>query len=192
MQVSIGFPHMLTSNQRGRGQEPVTVLGRVSFAVAVNMGTSLDVEGQTISWPRGMDWDEAREAEVREAVERLDRLIPREGAHVALGGESGGRTTAGSRLGYLRLGVELLAAALRPLPATDSDPARIEPDLAYLVRSGSRAPFELCEIDEAVGSRPPVRSALGPLGELLSGVLVVAALLVALLAGAVVVKWIFG
>ena len=29
---------MLTSNQRGRGQEPVTVLGRMRLAVAVNMG----------------------------------------------------------------------------------------------------------------------------------------------------------
>src|SRR6267142_786931 len=38
MQVSSGRPHMLTSNQRGRGQEPVTVLGRVRFLVAVNMG----------------------------------------------------------------------------------------------------------------------------------------------------------
>jgi len=29
---------MLTSNQRGRGHEPVTVLGSVRSAVAVNMG----------------------------------------------------------------------------------------------------------------------------------------------------------
>ena len=27
MQVSSGFAHMLTSNQRGRGHEPVTVAG---------------------------------------------------------------------------------------------------------------------------------------------------------------------
>ena len=37
MQVSSGAPHMLTSNQRGRGHEPVTVLGSVRFAVAVNI-----------------------------------------------------------------------------------------------------------------------------------------------------------
>ena len=35
MQVSSGFAHMLTSNQRGRGQEPVTVLGRIRSFVAV-------------------------------------------------------------------------------------------------------------------------------------------------------------
>ena len=28
---------MLTSNQRGRGNDPVVVLGRTTFAVAVNM-----------------------------------------------------------------------------------------------------------------------------------------------------------
>jgi hypothetical protein len=139
-----------------------------------------------------MDWDEGREAEVREVVERLDRLIPKDGAHLAMGGEAGGRTTAGSRLGYLRLGVEMLTAALRPLPPTDADPARIEPNLGYLVRAGSRAPFELCEIDEAIGSRPPVRSGLGALGELLTAVVVVAALILVFLAGAFVVRWIFG
>src|SRR5664279_1809061 len=37
MQVSSGRPHMLTSNQRGRGNDPVTVLGRIRSAVAVNM-----------------------------------------------------------------------------------------------------------------------------------------------------------
>ena len=40
MQVSSGRPHMLTSNQRGRGNDPVTVLGRIRSAVAVNMGSS--------------------------------------------------------------------------------------------------------------------------------------------------------
>src|SRR6185437_10678201 len=37
MQVSSGRPHMQTSNQRGRGYEPVIVLGRIRLAVAVNM-----------------------------------------------------------------------------------------------------------------------------------------------------------
>jgi hypothetical protein len=31
---------MLTSNQRGRGHEPVTVLGRIKFLVTVNMVAS--------------------------------------------------------------------------------------------------------------------------------------------------------
>src|ERR1700722_2212226 len=37
MQVSSGRPHMLTSNQRGRGNEPVVVLGRIRSAVAGNI-----------------------------------------------------------------------------------------------------------------------------------------------------------
>ena len=37
MQVSSGLPHMLTSNQRGRGQEPVIVLGSIRLAVTVNI-----------------------------------------------------------------------------------------------------------------------------------------------------------
>src|SRR5215475_2106438 len=40
MQVSRGLPHMLTSNHRGRGNDPVVVLGRVRLAVAVSMGAS--------------------------------------------------------------------------------------------------------------------------------------------------------
>ena len=41
MQVSSGRPHMLTSNQRGRGNDPVVVLGRIRSAVAVNMDSSV-------------------------------------------------------------------------------------------------------------------------------------------------------
>ena len=36
MQVSSGFAHMLMSNQRGRGHEPVTVLGSIRSFVTVN------------------------------------------------------------------------------------------------------------------------------------------------------------
>src|SRR5262245_7729307 len=36
MQVSSGRPHMLTSNQRGLGHDPVTVLGRIRSLVTVN------------------------------------------------------------------------------------------------------------------------------------------------------------
>jgi hypothetical protein len=141
---------------------------------------------------RRMKLDEAREEEIREAVERLDRLIPKDGAHLAIGTETDGRTTAGSRLGYLRFGVAFLTAALQPLPATERQPARIVPELGELLRGGSRAPFELCEIDEAIGSRPPVRSGLGPLGELFTALIVVAALIALFVAGAFVVRWIFG
>jgi hypothetical protein len=35
MHVSSGLDHMLTSNHRGRGHDPVTVLGRIRFFVTV-------------------------------------------------------------------------------------------------------------------------------------------------------------
>src|SRR4051794_26124894 len=37
MHVSRPRPHMLTSNQRGRGNDPVTVLGRIRPEVEVNI-----------------------------------------------------------------------------------------------------------------------------------------------------------
>jgi hypothetical protein len=36
MHVSSGLAHMLMSNHRGRGHEPVTVLGRIRSLVTVN------------------------------------------------------------------------------------------------------------------------------------------------------------
>ena len=127
-----------------------------------------------------MELEEPRETQLRELVARLDSLIPREGAHLTLASDSGSRTSIGNRLGYLRLGVELLAAALNPLPPSDQAPTRIEPDIDYLLSDGSDVLFELCEIDEAIGSRPPVESRLGLVGHLVAGVGLVAALIAVL------------
>jgi 8-oxo-dGTP pyrophosphatase MutT (NUDIX family) len=126
--------------------------------------------------------------ELRELVDRIDRVVPRDGAHLTMPAAPAGRTTIGSRRGYLRLGVELLAAALRPLSATQSAPDRIEPRLDYLLTADSAAPFDLCEVDEAIASRPPVRTALGLLGQLLAGVLMVGALLAVFMGVAFLVR----
>lgn len=139
-----------------------------------------------------MKLDEARETELRDLVERLDRLIPRQGAYLTIPSNPEGTTTAGNRLGYLRFGVEFLGAALRPLAGSDATPSRIIANLDYLLTDGSRTPFELCEIDEAIVSRPPVSSGLGAPGQLLAGVLVVAALVLCLIGAAVVWRWLFG
>jgi hypothetical protein len=37
MHVSSGLPHMHTSNHRGRGNDPVVVLGSIKSFVAVSM-----------------------------------------------------------------------------------------------------------------------------------------------------------
>jgi len=138
-----------------------------------------------------MDLDE-REAEIHELVERLDRLIPKDGAHLTIPAEPEGKTTLGSRLGYLRFGVEFLAAALQPLPASDEQPSRVEPRIGYLLTPDSRPPFDLCEVDEAIVSRPPVRAGVGALGQLVAAAIVVALLILAFMGGSVVVRWLFG
>ena len=137
-----------------------------------------------------MKLDEEREAELRELVSRLDLLIPDEGAHLAIAGDEA-TSSVGNRLGYLRFGVEFLVAAIEPLPATGSEPARIAPRLDGLLSQSSRAPFALCEIDESIVSRPPVSSGLGAPGQLMAGVLAVAALLLCLVGAAVVLRWVF-
>ena len=138
-----------------------------------------------------MDLDES-EAEIRELVERLDRLIPKDGAHLTIPAEPEGKTTLGNRLGYLRFGIAFLAAALSPVPATESAPARIEPRIEELLTKDSAAPFDLCEVDESIVSRPPVRAGVGALGQLVAAGIVVALLLLAFMGGSVVVRWIFG
>lgn len=134
---------------------------------------------------------EEPDAELRELVLRLDRLVPRQGAHLTIPADAHGSATAGSRLGYLRLGVELLTAALSPLPGSDPLPARIEPDLDYLLTQGSKAPFELCEIDEAIVARPPVRSRLGVVGQLSAVVIAVGALIALAVVALVGLRWLF-
>jgi hypothetical protein len=139
-----------------------------------------------------MELEGTRETELRELVERLDRLIPKDGAHLSIPADADGNTTLGSRLGYLRLGVEFLLAALAPQPSSDDAPTRIIPDLDYLLTDGSETPFDLCEIDEAIGSRPPVRTRLGPLGQVVAAILVIGALILIFIGGSVVFNRLLG
>jgi hypothetical protein len=44
---------MQTSNQRGRGNDPVVVLGKIRFAVAVNMRRSVVATGENRKRERG-------------------------------------------------------------------------------------------------------------------------------------------
>jgi hypothetical protein len=138
-----------------------------------------------------MELEEPLETQLHELVARLDSLVPREGAHLTLTGDSGGRTSIGNRLGYLRFGVEFLVAALAPLPASEEAPTRIEPDVGYLLTEGSSVPFELSEVDEAIGSRPPVEARLGLVGQLAAGVGLVALVLLILFAVFTLLRWAF-
>jgi hypothetical protein len=138
-----------------------------------------------------MRLDDEREAEIEEIVGRLDALVPSEGAHLTIPADGEGRTSAGNRLGYLRLGVEFLVAALHPVPASEDAPAQVVPQLGSLLSEGSRPPFETCELDESIGSRPPVQSPLGALGQIGIAVAVVFVLILALIGAAVLWRAIF-
>ena len=139
-----------------------------------------------------MLFDEEREAELQALVQRLERMVPREGAHLTMPADAEGTATIGNRLGYLRFAVEFLEAALHPLPESETDPPRIVPDLGDLLTGGSKAPFELCELDESIVSRPPARTRLGTVGQLGAGVLVVAVLILLFIGASVVWHWVFG
>jgi hypothetical protein len=138
-----------------------------------------------------MPLDEEREAEVEEIVGRLDALVPSDGAHLTIPADAEGRTSTGNRLGYLRLGIEFLVAALHPVPASEDSPAQVVPQLGSLLSEGSRPPFETCELDESIGSRPPVQSRLGALGQIGIAVGVVFVLILALIGAAVLWRAIF-
>lgn len=135
--------------------------------------------------------DEEREAELQELVERLDRLVPHDGAHLTIPAEAEG-TVVGNRLGYLRFAIAFLAAALNPLPQTEDAPPRVAPDLGAILTPGSRTPFEACELDESIVSRAPAESGLGAFGQIGSGVGVVIVAVLALIGAAVVWRWLFG
>jgi hypothetical protein len=136
--------------------------------------------------------DEAREAELDELVARLDRLLPKEGAHLTLPASADPRTIVGNRLGYLRFGVEILRAALRPTPGSEDSAPGIAPRLDYLLARDLETPFAFGEIDESITSRPPVASGLGALGQLAAAVLVVGVVIALFIGASVLWRWVFG
>jgi hypothetical protein len=133
-----------------------------------------------------------REAELRELIARLDRLVPRDGAHLTISSDSQSGTTIGNRLGYLRFGVEMLSAALDPLPGSDETPATIAPQLDGLLTEDSDSVFEVCEIDESIASRPPIVARLGPLGHVVAGVVIVALAILLFVGAALAWRFLFG
>ncbi len=130
-------------------------------------------------------------AELRELVEELDRLIPKDGARLKIPADQDGKTTIGTQNGYLRLGVELLRAGLAPTTDPLPEIPRIPLDIDYLLTPDSKTPFELCEIDEQVESLPARTEKLGALGQLLAALVGVALLGFLLVGAAAVLSWLF-
>ena len=88
--------------------------------------------------------------QIQEIAEKLDAQVPRENAAVRMeqyGGQGENRIVA-NRLGYLRLGIEFLKAAIaQPMEAAKEDKKNDEPDevdidLDYMATEDSEITFE--------------------------------------------------
>lgn len=139
-----------------------------------------------------MRLDEETEEELEELMGRLDRLLPAEGARLAVSAGTPAPSLVGNRLGYLRLGLSLLRAALHPEPEDDEHPDRVVPRLEGLLTEGSAPLFAQCELDESIVSRPPAQSRFGALAQIGTAVALVAAVLAAFVAAAWLWRLVFG
>jgi hypothetical protein len=112
--------------------------------------------------------------ELRDLIDRLDALISKEGAKLRIPADPDGRTSVGTRQGYLRLGIELLRAGSNPSePSEEGGRPFLAVDIENLLTPDSESPFELCElVDDPEGLPPRVRK-LGPLGQLLAALIAV-------------------
>lgn len=129
---------------------------------------------------------------IQSLVKQLDEAVPREGHVEVLGSayDDESQRLRANRLGYLRLGVELLKAAYAP-PARADKPERVELDVAYLTGvENCGFYFERCEDEDVwrpVYSEPP-----GALSQIAGGA-VVLFLVGTFLAGAfTIVRWLGG
>jgi hypothetical protein len=111
--------------------------------------------------------------ELRALVDQLDRLVPKEGARLRIPTDTDGNT-AGTQRGYLRLGIEMLRAAL----AVETGDHRPYLPLAidYLMTTDSGTPFEVCEIVDDPDRLPAPERKLGALGQLMAALIAVVVL----------------
>jgi hypothetical protein len=141
--------------------------------------------------------DEEQEQRVREMVWELDAIVPRDGAQVRMvqyGGGPDESRMVGTRRGYLRLGIELIKAALaKPVQAGGQGDDRLGVDLDYLTVPGSDVRFDefLLSQDparDAVNDKPGIDDRLWGIGCVAALLLVTALLLVGL---GTIAHWIF-
>jgi hypothetical protein len=133
---------------------------------------------------------ESRLLELRELVDQLDGLVPRDGARLRIPADADGNTTIGTQLGYLRLGVEFLRAGLGPLePGEKNGTPYLPLSIEYLVTADSEAPFDLCEVVDDPDRLPPRVRRLGPFGQLMAALFAVVVVGLVILGAVAVVSW---
>jgi hypothetical protein len=103
------------------------------------------------------------EERIRQLMEELDRLAPKDGAYIRLeqygGGPDEGRIVA-NQAGYLRFGIEFLKAGVMPHRPSKSGQSSVAIDLTYLVTADSVIGFDEFIRDERPPETEPQRSAL--------------------------------
>lgn len=135
---------------------------------------------------------ENRLPELRELVDQLDRLVPKEGAKLRIPSDPDGNATAGTQRGYLRLAIELLRAGLHPLErGHEQDIPHIPLDIDYLLTPDSKAPFDVCEVVDDVERLPPRVQKLGPFGQLIAALLGVVVVGLIIVGAAAMLSWMF-
>ena len=142
--------------------------------------------------------DDEDKAQIQALVQELNQIVPRTDAVVLLTQYGGGcdesQITA-TETGYLRLGIELLKAAVAP-PFVDNSGVQIGVDWEYLVSEQSNVNFHMFHLDNSlrpdtpyiVKSRSNWKDRLSLFGSILLTLLLVSALAIGL---ATMLRWIF-
>ncbi len=94
-------------------------------------------------------------SEIKDLIERLDQLVPRDGAWLTSFEYGGGPDESGlrgNRAGFQRLGLEILAGSVAPkIPKSEQLPI----DFTYLFDDQSFIMFDRFELDERERSASP-------------------------------------
>ena len=108
--------------------------------------------------------NEPEKIRIQALVQELDQLVPRTDAAVVMNVYGGGcdesQITA-TENGYLRLGIELLKAAVAP-PLADSSSVQLDVDWEYLVSEHSDIFFHMFHLDNSLRSDVPFSSTARP------------------------------
>lgn len=129
----------------------------------------------------------ADENELRQLIQRLDELVPREGAWVQLSQYGGGPDEGqfvGNQNGYRRFGIEFLTATL-------DDTKAVNVELDYLVLSNSTMNFDWFERLDAPAQRAVSHSWVDRTMAIGCSLLCAIAAIVFLIGFGTVISWLF-